>query len=299
MQTSTTFTRRVAAVTFRWDRYHLVTYYRYFTPAAVLRNASPVFDSYLAEAGVGIAGAPINQCATLSDPLPEDDFQATEFPERSVPWLGINSQWDYPGVRGWTAPADSNTFSSKRRFWELAGSNHGWEWQYLYGDANAADLIKAGFWDPATYAWSCTPNNPEVPLYMSEKAAYKQLKRWARGGQAPSRAPRILTGPSETIDTTLYDGLGNAMGGIRYPMLEAPVAKYGPGQYALSGDCTDHIVPFDEETLRALYPNRGQYIDQYRDATMDLLHDGFILREDVSKLMRIARSNTSVRTTGS
>jgi hypothetical protein len=277
----------------------LLTYYRYFTPAAALRNGDPVFDSYLAETGVGIEGAPINQCAPTSNPLPDGDVQATTFPRRSVPWLGINSQWDYPGVRGWTAPADSDTFSTKRRFWELAGSNHGWEWQYLYGDATAEDLIKAGFWDPATYAWSCTPNNPEVPFYMAEKAAYAQLKRWARGGKAPSRAPRILTGPSDTIDTTLYDGLGNAMGGIRFPMLEAPVARYGPGEYALSGDCTDQIVPFRKQTLRSLYPTRSSYLEQYRDATTRLLRDGFILREDVRKLLRVARSNTSVRTTGS
>ena len=278
---------------------YLLTYYRYFTPAAVLRGGDPVFDSYLAETQVGIAGAPINQCAPTSDPLPEDDFQATTFPARSVPWLGINSQWDYPGVRGWTAPADSDTFSNKRRFWEVAGSHHGWEWQYLYGDARAEDLIKAGFWDPATYAWSCTPNNPEVPLYMTEKAGYEQLKRWARGGEAPSRAPRILTGPSETDDTTLYDGLGNAMGGIRYPMLEAPVARYGEGLYALTGDCTEEIVPLGKRILRALYPTRRHYLDEYRDATIDLRRDGFLLREDVPKLMRIARSNTSVRTTGS
>jgi len=46
-----------------------------------------------------------------------------------------------------------------------------WEWQYLYGDACAADLLAAGFWDPATYDWHTTVDNPEVPLYMVEKAA--------------------------------------------------------------------------------------------------------------------------------
>lgn len=276
----------------------LLTYFRYFTPGAVLGNGEPVFDSYFAETGVGIAGAPINQCAPTSDPLPADDPQATTFPKRSVPWLGINSQWDYPGVRGWTAPADSNTRASKTRFWELAGSNHGWEWQYLYGDANAEDLIKAGFWDPASYAWSCGPNNPEVPFYMAEKAAYDQLKTWARGGKAPSRAPRILTGPSDTIDTTLYDPLGNGMGGLRFPMVEVPVATFGPGQYALTGDCPE-IVPFDESTLSSLYPTRASYLDKYEAATRELLRDGFILREDVPKLLKTSREVTSIPGSGS
>jgi hypothetical protein len=277
----------------------LLTYYRYFTPAAVLGNGKPVYDAYFAETQVGIAGSPINQCAPTSNPLPADDPQRTTFPQRSIPWIGINSNWDYPGVRGWTAPPDSNTKSNKVRFWELASSNHGWEWQYLYGDAAKDDLLKAGFWDPATYDWSCGVNNPEVPFYMAEKAAYEELKRWAAGGAPPPRAPRILTHPSDTIDTTLYDGLGNAIGGLRFPMVQAPIATFGPGQYALTGDCTDQIVPFDAATLSSLYPTKAIYLDQYRRATQALLTDGFILKEDVEPLMQIARNVTSIPTQGS
>jgi hypothetical protein len=287
---------------------YLLTYYRWFTPAAVLGSGKPVYDAYFAETQVGItpgdelgtiaAGTPINQCAQITNPLPADDIQATTFPKRSVPWMGLNSNWDYPGVRGWTAPADSNTASNKVRFWELASSNHGWEWQYLYGDANAEDLIKAGFWDPATYDWSCGVNNPEVPFYMAEKAAYEALQRWATGGRPPPRAPRILTGPSDTIDTTVYDGLGNAVGGLRFPMVEVPVATFGPGQYALAGDCPE-IVPFDWSTLSALYPTKADYLTKYRAATFELLRGGFILREDVQKLMTIARQVTSIPHQGS
>jgi hypothetical protein len=162
-----------------------------------------------------------------------------------VPWAAIYSQWDYDGARRWDAPPDSNTAGAKHAFWELAGSNHGWEWQYLYGDANAEDLTAAGFWDPATCAWSCGPNNPEVPLYMSEKALFVQLKRWIETGQAPTPAPRIphdpvVPGGSPGFDDkAIYDGLGNAMGGIRYPMVAAPVASFGEGKYTLSGDCPE------------------------------------------------------------
>ena len=182
----------------------LLTYYRWFTPSAKLKNGKPVYDAYFAETQVGItAGDAADHRRRHADqsmrpgeqPARADDPQQTTFPQRSVPWMGISSQWDYPGVRGWTAP-DSNTAKNKVRFWELAGSNHGWEWQYLYGDANAEDLLKAGFWDPATYDWSCGPNNPEVPFYMAEKAPYEHLQRWASGGRPPARAPRILTGPS-------------------------------------------------------------------------------------------------------
>jgi len=274
---------------------YMLTYYRFFTPSAVLPNGRPVFDGYFAETEVGLSGAPINQCAT---PLAVNDAQRT-FPGRSIPWAGINSQWDYPGARHWDTPRDRNTAKAKQAFWELAGSNHGWEWQYLYGDANAEDLIAAGFWDPATYDWSCGPNNPEVPLYMSEKALFVQLKRWIQTGKSPTHAPRILHKPvvpdigTAFEDKTIYDGLGNGMGGIRYPMVAAPVASFGVGQYALSGSCPE-IAPFDQTTLDALYPTRQVYLQQYDAATSALRRHGFVLAEDVGKLRRIARQVTSV-----
>ena len=63
-------------------------------------------------------------------------------------------------------------------------------------------------------------------------------------------------------DKTLCDALDNAMGGIRYPIVEVPVASVGVGQYALTGDCPE-IQPFDQVTLDALYPNRANYLEQY------------------------------------
>jgi len=271
----------------------LLTYYRFFTPSAVLPNGNPIFDGYLAETQVTLYGAEINQCAP---PLAFDDSQRV-FPNRRVPWAGINSQADYGGATGWDAPADTNTAGKKHAFWELAGSNHGWEWQYLYGDASAEDRVAAGFEDPIFKAWSCGPNNPEVPLYMSEKALFEQLQRWIETGEPPSRAPRIqhsaLDPSDEFADRTTYDGLGNALGGIRYPMVAAPVASFGVGHFFLTGGCPE-IVPFDGATLDALYPTRQNYLERYDAATALLLRQGFIRTEDVAKLRSIARKVTSV-----
>ena len=92
---------------------------------------------------------------------------------------------------------------------------------------------------------------------MAEKAAYEALQRWAAGGTAAGACAADPTGPSDTIDTTLYDGLGNGMGGLRFPMVEVPIATFGPGQYALTDGCPE-IVPFDASTLASLYPTQGR-----------------------------------------
>ena len=78
---------------------------------------------------------------------------------------------------------------------------------------------------------------------------------------------------------------------IRFPMVDVPVATFGPGQYSLTDGCPE-IVPFDESTLAALYPTKRDYVDAYRAATYGLLRGGFVLREDVQKLMDIARGVT-------
>jgi hypothetical protein len=277
----------------------LLTYYRYFSRAAQLESGQPVYDGYLAETMVDIhsdlrgliPGDRISQCAP---PLPEDDPQDTTFPDRSAPWLGINSGWDYPGVREWTTPPDTDTPTSRKAFWELAGSNHGWEWQYDYGDAAKKDLLKAGFYDPATYAWSCTPNNPEVPFQMAEKAAYEHLQRWAAGGAAPPWAPRIKTRETKKVDTTSYDRFGNARGGLRFPMVDVPIASFGPGQYALSGDCTDQIKPFSARVLSRLYSSRADYLRAYDRSTRKFRRGGFVLRSDAKILRANARRVTSI-----
>ncbi len=189
----------------------LVTYYKWFTPAAYQKNRKPIFDGYLAECLVNTdpqsqfpsrLSTPINQTAPITNPLPADDPQLGWVPARPIPWLSINSQWDYAAARGFAQPKNYNTKTHKARFWDLAGCNHGWEWQYLYGDACAADLIKMGFWDPASYAWHTTPNNPEVPLYMAEKAGFEALRQvgqWRRRAADPAAHPEQAERPVDRV----------------------------------------------------------------------------------------------------
>jgi len=288
----------------------LVTYYKWFTPATYLKSGKPIFDGYLAECLVNTdpqsqfpsrLSTPINQTAPITNPLPADDPQLGWVPARAVPWLSINSQWDYSAARGFAQPKNYNTKTHKARFWELAGCNHGWEWQYLYGDGCAADLIKMGFWDPASYAWHTTPNNPEVPLYMAEKAGYEALVTWIRGGAAPPVPQHILSKPNDPSigygalrDAPIYDGLGNAMGGLRLPMVAVPVASFGAGQYYLTGPDGSEIVPFEASILAQLYDSKADYLAKYKASAMQLVEQRYLLRSDALRLIDQAKGITSI-----
>lgn len=226
---------------------------------------------------------PIRQCAAA---LPDDDPQATSIPGRGVPLAMINSQWDFFPARGGERKPDANTAEDKSVTWELAGSHHGWRWQYLYSDADHADLAKAGLLAADWTAWTCAPESPEVPLYMAEKALYEQLIDWVEYGVAPPSADFIeLTADGNVA----YDAHNTAKGGLRLPMVAVPVASYGKGLAVLSEGCPE-IVPFGAEKLRELYGSRQAYLDAYHRSTWALVQDGFLLSEDVDALLTTAEA---------
>ncbi|SFV26094.1 alpha/beta hydrolase domain-containing protein [Hyphomicrobium facile] len=258
---------------------YLITYYKYIHNLATVKG-KPVFDGYIAEASISPLGAPINQCATA---LPANDPQLA-VPGRGVPLVMINSQWDIWPARNNPRKPDSNTKTDKSRTWELAGSNHGWRFQYLFSDAAAADLVKIGF---SEYNWSCPAETPEVPLYMAEKALYRHLIKWAEKGKAPPTAQPIELSPG--TNTIVYDADGNAKGGLRLPMLTVPTTTYGVGRYVLSENCSEYKL-WSADKLKALYPTHLDYTKKYGKATSDLVKKGYLLKEDGAALFKQAGS---------
>ena len=118
-------------------------------------------------------------------------------------------------------------------------ASHGWTWQYDYSD------------------------QPEINLYMVEKAAYVALDRWVTTGAAPPSGAYIET--NEGTDGPVIDSYGNAIGGVRLPEMAVPVATYS-GLYAPGPDCTDAVMPFDQATIEELYPEPGDYLGKFEAA---------------------------------
>ena len=287
---------------------YLASYYKWFAPAAHLPNGRPLFDGYLADCQTnpdpqtGPYMLPINQAAAITDPLPDDDPQLGWVPGRPVPWMALSSQWDYAAARGFAQPQNSDTATHKARFWDLAGSNHSWEWQCLYGDACAGDLVKAGVGDPGSYDWHTTMNNPEVPLHMAEKAAYEALVTWVTEGVAPPVPEHILSEPNDPSfglgmyrDAAVYDEFGNARGGLRMPMVAVPIAGYGEGRDRLTPPHgLTEIVPFSGEMLAQLYISKADYVEKYTAVAMELVQHRYLLLGDALKLIAQADAVTSI-----
>ena len=86
------------------------------------------------------------------------------------------------------------------------------------------------------------------------------------------------------------DGYGNAFGGIRTPIVDVPVAEVTGDNDATTRFemLFGRTVPFDPDTLRALYPSRPAYLDAYRQSAADVVAAGFVLADDEPDLLAMA-----------
>jgi hypothetical protein len=128
------------------------------------------------------------------------------------------------------------------------------------------------------------------PQHYVLSAALWHLDRWARTGSVRGgRAPRlqITSGPPPSIER---DQLGNALGGIRTPQVDVPIATLsGLGQSG-GGFCGifGTTVPFDDATLAALYPSHAGYVAAIVRAARKAVRKGFLLKVDTPAIKSAA-----------
>ncbi|MGI5184955.1 alpha/beta hydrolase domain-containing protein [Dactylosporangium sp. CA-152071] len=172
-------------------------------------------------------------------------------------------------VRTPDRPADTDRF----RRWEVAGAAHsGWRGQEYRAPISMRDL-------GAAPQYTCgSPPFSRVPLDHVVAAAYDHLIRWVRRGTPPPVAPPLVFGAD---GTKTRDALGLATGGIRLSQVSVPTALN-------TGDNTGETFcrlfgthqPFDDATLRRLYPHRGDHLAKVILADVANVRAGYLLPAD-------------------
>lgn len=273
----------------------LYRYYKWFGGVRTTVKGEPVYDGNLAETGFSLGASPsLNQCA---GPLPAADPQRRSdvIPDNGTPFFAINSQSD--------SPANPPPPSDHYRLWDITGADHAdhvmmewmwpspndqrqarlsgpdaFPWQITYG-ATFEAFSPSGMWcDDAT--------GPEVGLPDAERAALVWLKKWAKNGEsgAPPAPPYLTRNPDGSY---VLDSDGNALGGLRLPHMEVPIARY-EGVF-WQPDCWNVHVPFSPERLAELYPTHGDYVAKIEDAARRAVRNGFLLSEDADDMVHRAR----------
>lgn len=165
--------------------------------------------------------------------------------------------------------ADTSTV----RVWPVAGSSHSEQYSLL---SRAAFLLRD--LNLQAFDTCATPARSRVEIRYVFNAATDAVVKWVRSGTPPANAPDFTFSSMSPV-TVARDAYGNALGAIRLPEIEAPVAKEAADSCGLGGT---HI-PFDTATLNSLYPTHDAYVAKVTQAANAAVTGGFMLPADAQQ----------------
>jgi hypothetical protein len=247
--------------------------FRMVTYIDAIQPQTDLFDAFFVHSRFAV-GAPLAEGG--ADAIPNPTLVRTDIKK---PVLVLESETDVPRHLPARQP-DSRYY----RLWEVAGTAHFDEdgLHALTGIPKEQMAVNPPL--------GCAQRINSAPQRYIVDTGMHDLARWAAGGPAPPKAPRVAIseGPQPTIER---DELGNARGGIRLPQVEAPVAMLsgepggGPGFCSLFG----HTTAFDAARLASLYPSQQDYLAKFSKAADALQRDGFLLPYDAKAAKAEAR----------
>jgi hypothetical protein len=172
------------------------------------------------------------------------------------------------------------------RTWEVAGTSH--------ADQVIADYVKAQFdrFAPdagVDIAMSCGRVNASQHAYVLHKAV-AAITAWVAQGTLPTVGEPIQIADAGTI---ARDQHGNAMGGVRTPALDVPVATLSGEVNATPGflcSLFGSTTPFDGTTLTSLYPTHSDYTGKVATAAQAAVDAGHLLPADQALIVQEAQS---------
>ena len=194
-----------------------------------------------------------------------------------VPVFVVNSELEAISCHGVRQP-DTDLY----RYWEAAGTCHVSE----QGLALRAPKYRREFGNDLPVAEGIN-RLPMLPVF---DAALHHLHAWVNGGSPPPLQPLIdFDGdPPEVV----RDEHGIAMGGIRLPQADVPVATnsaipLAPDIYSVLYGSS---VPFTPEKLAELYGDTATYVARLEQASLDAEKAGVLLPRDVDAIVEEARA---------
>ena len=266
--------KRLIAIGKSQAAFRLVSYVNGVQPTA------GVYDGFLISSRHR-SGAPLGPTAfgLPDETVPETTIIRTD---SGVPVLVVQTETDLEQFQSTRArQPDTKRF----RLWEIAGSAHADTYAGSIGFGDTGDgAAEKTILDPSAAnggPLGCAVPINSGPAFAVMSAALSHLDDWVRDGSAPPKAPRIETqgGGAPKI---VRDEHGNAVGGIRTPLVDVPLATLTGDRNPGGSFCSlfGTTTPFDAATVATLYPTPAEYVRQF-DASADAaVKAGFWLKPE-------------------
>jgi hypothetical protein len=260
----------------------VLTYANAIHPFARSTGGGPLYDGYVATVASG-PSTPIRQCAR---PIPPGDPRRVIQP-RGVPIMTIVSESETGSLH---RRPDSDRAPDLFRGYEVAGASHvhATEGQDAPAAADAAKTQGAQFDTNTACMQSRAPAN-DVPIGMIVEGAMANLDQWSRGGSPPPHGEPIRLQERAGAPEAQRDQFGNALGGVRTPALDVPIARYharmsGPGVCELWG----YREPLGAAQLKGLYPTHEEYVSKVRSSVTELVAARWLTTRDGDRIIAAA-----------
>jgi hypothetical protein len=276
---------RVLAVGESQSALRLTTYVNDIDPLA------KAYDGFLVHARLG-AGAPLDDEV---DPSRMREGHPVLFrDDLRVPVLCVQAETDLITLGYRDARQDD---AERLVVWEIAGASHADVYTFVAGFADdgrqpVADLARG--WLPTHEVVGMRLDLPvnAGPQHYVMQAAARSLVAWVRDGIRPPASPDLqLEGMGFATDDD-----GNALGGIRTPHVDVPVATLsGLGNSgAPMAFLTGSTVPFERDELVRRYGTRAGYVERFRASAEATVAAGFFLDDDLDEIVAIAELNVDL-----
>lgn len=171
--------------------------------------------------------------------------------------------------------------------WELAGAAHADQSQLDYGFASGLALDPDR--DVPDFESMCGGTLNQGPQPLVTQRAWHDLLEWVINRTPPASAPALEVSEGAIA----RDELGIAVGGIRTPDVDVPVAVHsGAPRPDASVICSlfGSTTPLEPPQVLALYPTHEIYVDAVRESAEVALDAGFLLPEGVESFVAEAEA---------
>ena len=274
---------RVIAIGESQSAARLVTYIDAIHPLA------HVYDGFVVHSRGGGA-------APLSAPQPTFDGPPLALIRNdiAVPVLTFQTETDVVAIGFFAArQPDGPNF----RTWEVAGTAHVDTYMMVVGPTDQGPSARDTTHLPPVQSIlggtvPCDLPINSGPQHYVLSAALRQLTRWVRSGHAPASTPPLSVRPGfpPTIE---HDPLGNAVGGIRTPQIDVPIAVLSGIGQPVGSACGRFgtTIAFDAATLASLYRSHRSYVRAVNRATKRAVRGSVLLAIDAKAVRRAAASS--------
>ena len=251
----------------------LITYINAMHELAKLDGNKPIYDGYLPFAAGVRPTTKLNSIKSLN-----------------VPVIQVQTQSEILSTYVTRKP-DSDDPGDRYRRYEIPAATHNYTEPFTYGvllqDSDRLNVTRPVNIPPGPFILN------DFPLHYFLNGALANLDLWVRTGTPPPKAERVVVKDGGTSKAAvIMDDFGNALGGVRTPYVDVPVATYRTG---FPDQAAGYKIPFVDALLKKLYRNHDNYVSRVTQSTEKMVKERWVTDADAYKIIKEAESSNVLK----